>query len=160
MLQKVKDYFNNWKWTPAKAGVVIGLAILISYFYYSPLGMCVGCYIGQTLSWIDHKFSPTGILFPGIPAAFQTPIIGMFIGALLGSISSREFRIKRPKAKMLIAAILGGVLIGFGVFVAGGCSFRHGIVGLAGLAIESWVAVPAMIIGILVGTKLLIRFVA
>lgn len=156
MIQKVKDFVKNWKWTPAKAGVVIGLGILGCYFFVDPMGMCVGCFIGQTLAFVEHKLSPgNSFLFPGIPMVLQTTIIGMFAGALIGAIRAKEFHIRMGKPRFLATSFLAGILISFGNFVAGGCTMRHGIVGIAGLAIESWIAFPMMIIGILLGVQIL-----
>ena len=155
MKQKLRDFIKNWKWTPAKAGVVIGLGILGCYFFVDPMGMCVGCFIGQTLSWVEHSLTTNAVLFPGIPTVLQTTVIGMFAGALIGAVRAKEFHIRGGKPRFLLTSFLGGILISFGNFVAGGCPVRHGIVGLAGLAIESWIAFPAMIIGILLGVQLL-----
>jgi hypothetical protein len=157
MKQKVKELVKNWTWTPAKAGVVIGFAILAGYFFYNPMGLCVGCAIGNTLSWMEHSTTSNAILFPGIPTSFQTPIIGLFLGALIGAIRAKEFRIRGAKPKFFVISFLGGILISFGNFVAGGCPIRHGIVGIGGLAIESWIAFPAMIVGILIGVLILKR---
>ena len=82
----------------------------------------------------------------------------MLIGALLAAWKSKEFHWKKPNPKYLAFAVVGGMLIGFGNFLGAGCPIRHGIVGFAGLAIESWIAFPAMIIGVVIGTKILIKF--
>jgi uncharacterized membrane protein YedE/YeeE len=122
------------------------------------MGMCVGCFIGDSLAWVEHALSPNShLLFPGIPIILQTTVIGMFAGAFIGAVRAKEFRIRGGKTKFLATSFLAGILISFGNFVAGGCPVRHGIVGVAGLAIESWIAFPAMIIGILLGVQILRR---
>lgn len=42
MIQKIRGFFRNWKWTPARAGFIIGVCILLGYFYYSLTGFCAG----------------------------------------------------------------------------------------------------------------------
>ena len=91
---------------------------------------------------------------------FATPVIGMFIGAFIAAWKSKELRIKKANPKYLVYAVAGGIMIGFGNFLGAGCPIRHGIVGFAGLAIESWIAFPAMVIGVIIGTKLLIKYLA
>jgi hypothetical protein len=34
--------FLAFEWTPVRAGVLIGGAVLLSYYVYDPMGMCVG----------------------------------------------------------------------------------------------------------------------
>ena len=84
----------------------------------------------------------------------------MFIGALLAAWKAKEFRFKKPNPKYLAFAVVGGIFIGFGNFLGAGCPIRHGIVGFAGLAIESWIAFPAMILGVVIGTKILMKYLA
>lgn len=45
MVRFVKDAWKKflaYEWTPARAGVLIGAAVLLSYYVYDPMGMCVG----------------------------------------------------------------------------------------------------------------------
>ncbi len=41
-MKRIKDFFTNWKWTPTRAGLIIGVCVLLSYFYYSLTGFCAG----------------------------------------------------------------------------------------------------------------------
>lgn len=145
------------EWTPARAGVVIGIAVLISYFYYDPMGMCVGCFMGHTLSWVEHNFLENVIFFPRVPAVFQTPVLGMFIGAFVAAILSREFWIRKVKGRTALVSFFSGILIGFGNFLAGGCPVRHMIVGSMGLVLESLVTFIGVVLGIYAGTQVLKR---
>jgi len=147
----------KWQWTPLRAGVVIGITVLISYFYYDAMGMCVGCFMGHTLSWIEHSLIENVIFFPRVPAVFQTPVLGMFIGAFVAAILSREFWIRKIKWRTAILSFFSGILIGFGNFLSGGCPVRHMIVGSMGLAMESLIAFVGIVIGIYAGTEVLKR---
>ncbi len=147
----------KWTWTPLNAGIVIGIAVLVSYFYYDAMGMCVGCFMGHTLSWIEHSLIDNVIFFPRVPAVFQTPVLGMFIGAFMAAILSREFWIRKVKGRTALISFFAGILIGFGNFLSGGCPVRHMIVGSMGLAMESLIAFVGVVIGIYVGTEILKR---
>jgi uncharacterized membrane protein YedE/YeeE len=157
-MRKVKESWEKflaYDWTPAKAGVVIGFAVLLSYFFYDSLGMCVGCFIGDTLSYIEHKLFTSAIFFRAIPTNFRTPIIGMFLGSFLAAYLSKEFWIRKVKLSTVLMSFLAGILIGFGNFLASGCPVRHMIVGFPALLLDSWVAVIGIILGIYLGAQFL-----
>lgn len=147
--------FLSYEWTPAKAGVLIGLSVLLSYFFYDSMGMCVGCFIGDTLSFIEHKLISPAVFFRAIPTNFRTPIIGMFFGSFLAAYLSKEFWIRKVKFSTVLMSFLAGILIGFGNFLASGCPVRHMVVGFPTFLIDSWVAVFGIILGIFLGTKFL-----
>lgn len=73
---------------------------------------------------------------------------GVFLGALLTALAKGEARIQRfgpdvPMERYLV----GGVLMGFGSMLAGGCAVGAGITGGAILALTAWVAVFCMWVG-------------
>lgn len=152
-LRKLWKKFIEYEWTPAKAGVLIGFSVLISYFFYDSLGMCVGCFIGDTLSYIEHKILSKGFLFRAIPTTFRTPIIGMFVGSFLAAYLSKEFWIRKIKLRNVVISFFAGILIGFGNFLSSGCPMRHMIIGTPALLLDSWVATIGIIIGIYIGTQ-------
>ena len=63
------------------------------------------------------------------------------MGHLLQPKASREFRVRAADAQTTLRSGLGGVLMGFGASIAGGCSIGNGLVmtammtGRAGLAL-------------------------
>ncbi len=73
---------------------------------------------------------------------------GVFLGAMLAAFLRHEARIQRfepdtPMERYLI----GGVLMGFGSMLAGGCAVGAGMSGGAILALTAWVAVFCMWVG-------------
>ena len=73
---------------------------------------------------------------------------GVFIGALVAALWKGEARIQRfgpdvPMERYLI----GGVLMGFGSMLAGGCAVGAGVSGGSILAVTAWVAVFCMWVG-------------
>jgi len=81
-----------------------------------------------------------------LPMSFGTGLVpGVFLGALLAAILRGEARIQRfgpdtPMERYLI----GGVLMGFGSMLAGGCAVGAGVSGGAILSLTAWVAVLSM----------------
>lgn len=142
-------------WTPAKAGIVIGFTVLISYYFYEPMGMCVGCFIGNNIAWVENAIYKTQVVLPGIPTALRMPIIGMFIGALIAALLSGEFWIRKMRSRVVAVSFFAGGLVGFGNFLASGCPVRHMIVGTPGLALESIVTAVSIVLGIYIGAQII-----
>lgn len=85
-------------------------------------------------------------------------VVGLFLGALTSSLLSGDFglvwvpdlwasRMGGSVGLRLVAALIGGVLIGFGARLAGGCTSGHGISGVLQLAPSSLIAGACIFIG-------------
>lgn len=87
-----------------------------------------------------------------VPLSFGLGLVpGVFVGALLTALIKGEARIQRfgpdvPMERYLV----GGVLMGFGSMLAGGCAVGAGVSGGAILALTAWVAVFCMWVGAVV----------
>ncbi len=85
--------------------------------------------------------------------------IGIILGALLAVLFASQFKIKKIKSKkQVIAASLGGLLMGYGARVAFGCNIGALFSGIASLSLSGWVFAIAMFGGAVVGSKLLVKF--
>ena len=143
-------------WNPYIVGAAIGV---LSWFVFAvvdkPLGIstslsaasawCAAPVIGQDSVaknpyWAKHgpKWDYGMVL-----------IVGTFLGALVSSLMTNTFRAEvvpevwrerfgPSKAKRLLGAFVGGVLILYGARMAGGCTSGHGISGSLQLAVSSW----------------------
>lgn len=84
-----------------------------------------------------------------LPLSFGLGLIpGVFLGAMITAVAKREAHIQRfepdtPMERYLI----GGMLMGFGSMLAGGCAVGAGLSGGAILAVTAWLAVFCMWIG-------------
>ncbi len=74
-------------------------------------------------------------------------IFGLVLGSLTSALAGKEFGWRSPKAKSLATQLLGGVMMGFGGSVAGGCNIGHGFTGLSTLALGSLLSVIFIILG-------------
>lgn len=85
--------------------------------------------------------------------------IGIILGALIATLLASQFKIKKIKSKkQVIAACLGGTLMGYGARVAFGCNIGALFSGIASLSLSGWVFAVAMFFGAVVGSKLLVKF--
>jgi len=74
-------------------------------------------------------------------------IFGVVLGSLLSAIRSKEFGWRSPKAQTLATQFGGGLIMGIGGSIAGGCNVGHGLTGLATLSIGSLVGIISIVLG-------------
>ncbi len=98
-------------------------------------------------------------------------VFGMVVGALVASLLSGDFQLQWVPSRWaaafgtnvpirLIAALLGGVLLGLGSRWAGGCTSGHGISGTMQLAVSSWISAICFFVGGILMAALLFALVA
>ena len=84
-------------------------------------------------------------------------VLGILAGSLVAALASGEFRVRVPDSTTTLRAIGGGVLMGVGASLAGGCTVGHGMVATAQLSWEGWIATGAMLLGAGLGVRWFIR---
>ncbi|MFP4491562.1 MAG: YeeE/YedE thiosulfate transporter family protein [Spirochaetaceae bacterium] len=85
--------------------------------------------------------------------------LGIIFGALLAVLLASGFKLKKLKSKkQLIAAILGGLLMGYGARIGFGCNIGAFYSGIASFSLSGWVFGIALFLGAIVGSKLLVKF--
>lgn len=78
-------------------------------------------------------------------------VLGIVVGSFLSAVLSGKFELEvvpviwsnafgEGAILRLFVAVVGGILIGFGARLAGGCTSGHGISGAIQLAVSSWLA--------------------
>jgi uncharacterized membrane protein YedE/YeeE len=85
----------------------------------------------------------------GYPLTFGLGLVpGVFAGAMVTAFLKGEARIQRFEANVPMERyLLGGVMMGFGSMLAGGCAVGAGMTGGAIFAVTAWVAVFCMWLG-------------
>lgn len=117
--------------SPAFHGVLGGLIIgLAAAFMLLGLGRIAGV-SGLAARSVGFAAEP--------PWALATAfILGLPLGAWLMVMASGGVELRFPGASMLL--IVGGLLVGFGTRLGGGCTSGHGVCGLSRLSPRSMVA--------------------
>ncbi len=90
----------------------------------------------ESRSVLDLVFSWSAVFVAAVP-------VGAYISARL----LHEFGLKVPPARDLLRVLFGGFLMGIGAEIGGGCNIGHGITGVSTLAVSSWVANTAILMG-------------
>ena len=75
-------------------------------------------------------------------------VLGIFIGSFIAAKASREFRVRAADASTTLRSAGGGVLMGFGASIAGGCSIGNGLVMTAMMTWQGWIGLVFMILGV------------
>lgn len=85
--------------------------------------------------------------------------LGIIMGALFATLMASGFKFKKIKSwKQVIAASLGGLLMGYGARIAFGCNIGALFSGIASLSLSGWVFAIFMFGGAIVGSKLLVKY--
>lgn len=84
--------------------------------------------------------------------------LGIILGALVAVLMASQFKLKKIKSwRQVIAAVLGGLLMGYGARIALGCNIGALFSGIASLSLAGWVFALFLLVGAFVGSKLLVK---
>lgn len=85
--------------------------------------------------------------------------IGIIVGAFFAALMASQFKIKKIKSgRQIVAAVLGGLLMGYGARIGFGCNIGALFSGISSLSLSGWVYAIFLFIGAYVGSKLLVKF--
>ena len=85
--------------------------------------------------------------------------IAIIVGALLTSLIAGQFKFKMVKSwRQVVAAALGGLLMGYGAMTAFGCNIGALFSGTASMSLHGWIFLVFIFLGGIVGSKLLVKF--
>ena len=132
------------RWHPFVTAVLVGLIAILAW----PLSAATGRMFGLGIT------TPSANLLQYLVSGDSTIlnwgvflVIGIFVGSFVAAKASGEFRFRAPDATTSIRSFLGGLLMGCGASLAGGCSIGNGLVETALLTWQGWVSLPFMIFG-------------
>ncbi|NPV88019.1 YeeE/YedE family protein [Coprothermobacteraceae bacterium] len=120
-------------------GLLLGLVGMLGYWSQQKYAL------GITGGWIN-LFQAT--VTENAYSWMGLEVFGVIVGAFLAALIYREFKIRFPRdPKSYVYAIVGGIFMGWGAGVAGGCNVGHLLSGLPHLALSSIVAAIFFIAG-------------
>jgi len=158
------DFLRAEQWSPYLVGALIGVLSWISFVVSNkPIGCSTA--FARTGGMIERIFRGTKVkdrpyfqkFAPDIDWEWML-VLGVIIGAFLSSCLSGVFKwrlvpdywsatVGSGGFVRFIAALAGGIIMGFGARWAGGCTSGHGISGTLQLAVSSWLAALCFFIG-------------
>lgn len=136
------------------AGALVGVIGVIAWPLSAAAGRNSGLGITTPTSNILNygTTGDTGYLDWGVML-----VLGLFAGALVAAKATGEFRIRVPDGKTTVRSIGGGVMMGVGASLAGGCTVGNGMVQTSLFGFQGWVALLFIALGVGLGAKLWLK---
>jgi uncharacterized membrane protein YedE/YeeE len=173
----VMNWFTEIQWSPYAVGIGIGI---LSWFTWLISKKPIGCStsFARSAGMLERLFRGQKVETKPYYQEVQPVVdwqwmlvLGMIAGALLSSLLSGDFGWQWIPAQWaaafgtntlvrVVAALLGGVLLGFGSRWAGGCTSGHGISGTMQLAVSSWISAICFFVGGIAMAQLLFAIIA
>lgn len=86
--------------------------------------------------------------------------LGVIIGSLIATLLASQFKIRKVKnKKQVIFALAGGIIMGYGSRLTSGCNIGSFFSGLPSFSLHAWVYWIFVVLGAIVGTKILAKYV-
>lgn len=129
----------HWRTT----GILIGAVIVLSWYLS---GVLTGSATGPSLT------APSEQLLSSIVGDGQwnwnvALVVGVPIGSFMSARGLHDFSWRAPRADVMVQQLSGGLMMGMGGMLAGGCPVGHGLTGLAALSVASLVTTVFIILG-------------
>lgn len=151
-------FVEPWSAYTGAVMLVIIMAVLMGS------GLFWGVFGGIKLwgDYLNNAIGLGGIL--GIKEQLESPLmhrislmnITLLLGAWGAALLSRQFHINRPPPLEYIWAALGGILMGIGATLAGGCTTGGFFVPLTFSSASGWAMWAGLLVGAVIGLKLLL----
>lgn len=85
--------------------------------------------------------------------------IGVIAGSLIATLLASQFKIGKVKnKKQILFALLGGIMMGYGSRLTGGCNIGSFFSGIPSFSLHAWVFWIFAVLGVAVGINILIKF--
>ena len=143
LLKGARDtHQSGWGWRTT--GLLMGGIVTAAWYFSRKADFHYGfTFSGPTADLF--AFVTVGV--PWYPDWGMLAVVGVPLGSFLGAIAAGEFRLRTPPAHRLVQQAVGGVLMGFGARIAGGCTIGQGITNSATLALGSITTMLFIILG-------------
>ncbi|MCI2955945.1 YeeE/YedE family protein [Staphylococcus caprae] len=141
----IRHYLFERRYHPFVAGIAVGLIALLAWPMSEstgrPYGLGITTPSANLINFLvsgNSKFIDWGVLL----------VLGIFVGSYIAARGSKEFKWRLPDKKTIRNSAFGGILMGFGASVAGGCSIGNGLVETATMSWQGWIGLGSMINGV------------
>lgn len=158
------DWLTKVRWSPYAAGIGIGILSCLTFLISKK---AIGCSTAfARTSGIIQKFFLGKRMEKNLYYREVKPVVdwewmlvlGIVIGSFLSSLLSGDFHYRWVPSRWVIAfsadpltrfiaALIGGIFLGFGARWTGGCTSGHGISGTLQLTVSSWISTVCFFIG-------------
>ena len=147
-----QKFLIGWGWK--KSGIIIGFIGVAGWLVSRLEGRGFGLSFTQpSISWVRLFLNGD---YSGLNTSSYL-VVGVLIGSFIAAIIKNEAKFTLPEPKVFLRQSFGGVVMGLGASLAGGCNIGHGLTGLSTLSVSSIIAVIAIMWGCWSCTKLVFK---
>lgn len=134
----------TWSWRPA--GIGLGLAVTIAWAMAAAADVSFGASsVGVVSSIVDGETDTWHLVL----------LVALVLGSLVAARTAGGWWLRGETGRRVAGLFAGGLLLGAGAWVAGGCNLGHGLSGMAQLNVSSIVVVAAMAVAVLLTRRVL-----
>lgn len=142
------------RWNPNATALIVGVLAAAAYPLSAATGRNAGLGIttpsANAVSFLttgDSSFADWGVWF----------VLGIIPGSFIAAKGSGEFRLRAPDARTAVRAVWGGILMGIGASIAGGCTIGNSLVQSALFSWQGWLAFLFTFLGVGAGAKAFVQ---
>lgn len=154
------------RWPTWLGGIGVGMLGFFAYLRTAPLGVTAELgsrarTLAEGFGWIPNRlagldgFAGCGTV---VIEALMTPngvfVLALVAGSLAAGVASGSFRPRAYPWRRYLAAILGGVLMGWGAMVALGCTVGVLLSGISAFALSGWVFAVTVVLAVFLSLPL------
>ncbi|MGQ0286187.1 YeeE/YedE family protein [Pasteurellaceae bacterium 22721_9_1] len=140
----LRHYLFEKRYHPFVAAIFIGLLAFAAWVANSMNGKTAGLGItgpsANIISFLvtgDEKKINWGVFL----------VLGIMFGAYIAAKGSHEFKWRMPDLRTLRNSVIGGLLMGVGASLAGGCTIGNGLTATAVMSTKGWLSLLFIIFG-------------
>ncbi|WP_175354295.1 YeeE/YedE family protein [Bacillus sp. FJAT-27986] len=132
------------RWHPFITALLVGLIAILAWPLSEATGRMAGLGITTPTAQLLTFFvnGDTSLLNWGVFL-----VLGIGLGSYIAARGSNEFKWRLPDKRTLAYNASGGLIMGFGASLAGGCTIGNGLVNTALFTWQGWVAVVFFLLG-------------
>ena len=142
------------RWNPNATALAVGVLAAVAYPLSAATGRNAGLGIttpsANVVSFLatgDSSFADWGVWF----------VLGIIPGSFIAAKGSGEFRLRAPDARTAVRAVWGGIFMGIGASIAGGCTIGNSLVQSALFSWQGWLAFLFTFLGVGAGAKAFVQ---
>ena len=160
--ENLKDVFTfgyanlfEKQWPLWVGGLLFGLLNVFMFAFEKPWSVADG--VRNWGNWFLNNLGITEITIIN-PHLYSTSILnfGIIAGALASALLAKQFQVRRAPKRELLKAMIGGSLMGVGASLSFGCNIGGFFSSLSALSMSGITMMAGLIIGSLIGLKLLV----
>lgn len=137
-------YLADIPWSPLVGGVLLGLIAIAAWLLSTAAGRNGGLGITTPSAKIATFLTTGDVTLVDWSVML---VLGILVGSFVAAKLSGEFRWRVPDSQTILRSAGGGVAMGVGAALAGGCTIGNSLVETSLFSYQGWVSLVAIMLG-------------